>query len=544
MAQSISVMALLNKIHNDHCLVLPDIQREFVWDRDQIRLLFDSIMRGYPFGSLLIWQTRYLEVAYREFVADYTRGQIFIPKNKEQNKPLEMVLDGQQRLQSLYIGIYGTHEGRRLYFNVASEPTSTGIEDDENSDSSGYQFFFWKENEPNKPKRHVLVSEILSWSHRYEAQQIARVITEIPLVGDKAETAAQNMRRLRAVMHQTDLIPLESIDHDAPNASAARTIDEILDIFVRVNTGGTRLSRSDLMFSIIKRHWSSARVNFDGLVADIERTNPLGLDKDFIIRGLLTVADAPPTYDVDNIKRHWQSIESVFEDFTRALKSTIDFLKSPDVGILSASLLNPLATLFPLIYYVYHQPNQSVPDSERQALRTFLYFLLYNNFLHRPEARIRYLREKMKSCAKAPLPLDSLLRVIAARQLWHFVETSLPMLNEKPILTLNLVQPQVRWETMSWQERPEVDHIFPKSKYSVKHPGLVNDIGNLAFLGKLRNIRKSDQEPWEYFADIDGQELMDNYLINKSLLRPDSFEALVKDRRERILSRVKSLLAR
>jgi len=544
MAQSISVMALLNKIHNDHTLVLPDIQREFVWDRDQIRLLFDSIMRGYPFGSLLIWQTRYLEVAYRDFVADYTPGQVYIPKIKEQNKSLEMVLDGQQRLQSLYIGIYGTHEGRRLYFDVTSRPASVDTEDDDVNDSSGYRFAFWKENEPNKPKRYISVSEILNWGTRFEPQQIARIIAEIPLKDDEAETAANNMRLLRAVMQQKDLVPLESIDYDAPNASAARTIDEILDIFVRVNSGGTRLSRSDLMFSIIKRHWSDARVNFDELVKDVERTNPLGIDKDFIIRGLLTVADAPPSYEVENINKHWRSIETVFDSFARALKSTIDFIKSPDVGILSASLLNPISTLFPLIYYVYHQPNQSVLDSERQNLRAFFYFLLYNDFLQRPEARIRYLRDKMKNCTRAPLPIDPLLHVIATRQRWHFIETSFGMLNTKPILTLNLVQPQVRRETMSWQEKPEVDHIFPRSRYGSQYPTLVNDIGNFAFLGKLRNIRKSNQNPWEYFADIDSQELLDDYLIDKELLREDSFEALVSDRRERILKRVRNLLGR
>src|SRR2546422_204331 len=116
MAQSTSIMALLNRIHNDHTLVLPDIQRDFVWDRDQIRLLLDSLMKGYPFGALLIWETRYLEVAYRDFIVDYTLGQLIVPKAKDKGKPLEMVLDGQQRLQSFLIAVHGSHEGRRLYF--------------------------------------------------------------------------------------------------------------------------------------------------------------------------------------------------------------------------------------------------------------------------------------------------------------------------------------------------------------------------------------------------------------------------------------------
>lgn len=543
MAQSTSIMALLNRIHNDHTLVLPDIQRDFVWDRDQIRLLFDSLMKGYPFGALLIWETRYLDVAYRDFVTDYSPGQTFITKMKDKGKPLEMVLDGQQRLQSFLIGVHGSHDGRRLYFDISSGPNSDS-DDDEDGEAGSYRFFFWRDQEPNRPHRHVRVSEVVTWPPRMEEQQIIRIQSESGLEGSPASRAAANIRRLRAVMQQSDLVSVEYIDRDAPNEAAARTIDEVLDIFVRVNTGGTRLSRSDLMFSIIKRHWAVARTNFDELVADVERHTPLGIDKDFVIRGLLTVAEAPPSYDVDNIKRHWTAIEQVFDGFARSLRNTLDFVRSPDVGILSASLLNPVSTLFPLIYYVYHQSGQSIPDGQRKPLRAFLYFLLFNNFLQRPEARIRYLRDRLRNQRGGGLPLDGLLRVIQQRQTWHYTDTSYAMLNVKPALTLNLVQPQVRKATMSWQERTEVDHIFPRAIYQIDYPDLINDIGNLAFLGKLRNIRKSHQEPWEYFESISAEELATDYLIDKSLLKPEAFEQFVANRRERICSRVKELLGR
>jgi hypothetical protein len=543
MAQSTSIMALLNRIHNDHTLVLPDIQRDFVWDRDQIRLLLDSLVKGYPFGALLIWETRYLEVAYRDFIVDYAPGQLVVPKAKDKGKPLEMVLDGQQRLQSFLIAVYGSHEGRRLYFDVASGPNSVECDEDD-GEPGAYRFAFWRNQESNRPHRHVAVSEIVSWPPRREDQEIARVVSGIPLEGDAAAVASSNMRRFRAVLQQSDLVPVEYIDRDAPNEAAARTIDEVLDIFVRVNTGGTRLSRSDLMFSIIKRHWASARVNFDELVAEVERTSPLGIDKDFVIRGLLTVADAPPSYEIENIKRHWAAIEQVFDAFARSLKNTLDFLRGPECGILSASLLNPVATVFPLIYYVYYQPGQSIPDNQRQPLRTLLYFLLFNDFLRRPEARIRYLRDRLKARRGGPLPLDGLMRVIEQRQRWHDVTTTLGMLSAKPALALNLVQPQVRKATMSWQERPEVDHIFPRAKYAITNPLIVHDIGNLAFLGKLRNIRKSDQEPWDYFKDVPPDELMTDYLVDKSRLIEGGFEAFVADRRQRILQRATDLLGR
>ena len=83
-----SIQSLLTQIRNDRQLVLPDLQRDFVWSRESIRLLMDSLMRGYPFGSLLFWQTRFLSVPYRDFVTDFLPGMVFVPKDKAAGVPL------------------------------------------------------------------------------------------------------------------------------------------------------------------------------------------------------------------------------------------------------------------------------------------------------------------------------------------------------------------------------------------------------------------------------------------------------------------------
>src|SRR5258705_9480630 len=102
---SSSILALLNEIRQGR-LVLPDLQRDFVWKDDQIRLLFDSLLRGYPFGSLLIWNTQFLELPYRFFVTDFHSGQTFETRSKNAGEQRRMVLDGQQRLQSLYLAVF------------------------------------------------------------------------------------------------------------------------------------------------------------------------------------------------------------------------------------------------------------------------------------------------------------------------------------------------------------------------------------------------------------------------------------------------------
>lgn len=539
-----SIMSLLNQIRTDQQLVLPDLQRDFVWSRDQIRLLMDSIMRGYPFGSLLLWQTRFRDVPYRDFVVDFQPGMVFVPKTKKAGNALRMVLDGQQRLQSLYLSLYGTHDKRRLYFNITSGPGATETDPDDPQDEimTSYRFEFWHDHDSNRPKRLVPVSDLVNWG-RYEDEQIEKLIEAVGLKDDAAGAlrARRNIRLLRYVINQSDLVPVETIDENAPDVDSARTINEILDIFVRVNTGGTKLSRSDLMFSLLKTKWSGARLAFDGLVKSVEHKGPPGIDKDFVIRGLLSVSDAPIGYDVENVQKHWDSMEKAFDQFSAALKSSIDFIRSADVRLHSSSLCNS-AVLFPVVYYLYHFKNGSVPDSERTSLRAGVYFLLFNSFL-KSEARIRYMRDELKKCKSGSFPLDAVLKVIAAKQKHHHVTTTLEMLNDEPRLALNVAQPKAAQDTLSWQEKAEVDHIFPQSVMRPKHGDLVDDIGNFSYLGKLRNIRKSDSMPADFFKDVNDEELRNYYLIgDRSLLAPDRFQEFINIRRELILAAVKAFL--
>jgi hypothetical protein len=540
-----SILSLLNQIRNDQQLVLPDLQRDFVWRPDQIRLLLDTIMREYPFGSLLLWQTRFLEVPYRNFVQDYTPALTFVPQLKKAGAPLRMVLDGQQRLQSLYIAVYGTHDRRRMYFNVTSGPGSNAEPDDqEDGLGTAYRFEFWQDSDENRPKRLIPVGEIVSWPARLEDAQIEKVTTDIGLKDDEGNRARRNIRLLRRVMSRSDLVPVETIDDEATDIASARTIDEILEIFVRVNTGGTRLSRSDLMFSFLKSKWGGARIAFDDLIRSVESKAPLGIDKDFIIRGLLMVTDSPVSYEVENVQRHWDQLEPAYEQFAKALKNTVDFLRSPDVGILSGTLVQPMSTLYPLVYHLYHYKNGSVADGDRTLLRSMLYFLLFNRFV-RSEARIRYLRDELRKHRGKSFHIEAILKVIETRQKHHHIVTSAEMLDGSEKLALNIVQRTLCRETISWQESPEVDHIFPQSVFRDKYPHLVDDIGNLAFLGKLRNIRKSAEMPADYFAAETNDTLRDNFVISdRALLSPDRFEEFVKTRRELIVERVRNVLGR
>jgi len=115
------------QIIDERKLLLPHIQRPFVWKQDrtnnQVRRFMDSIMRGYPFSTLLFWKTRD-DIQVRRFVEDYKDGMnikdTYIKSSELADKEKTLVLDGQQRLQTLYTALKGTYNGKELYFDILS----------------------------------------------------------------------------------------------------------------------------------------------------------------------------------------------------------------------------------------------------------------------------------------------------------------------------------------------------------------------------------------------------------------------------------------
>jgi len=113
-------VSFLNNTEEKGGFWLPNIQRPFVWSEEQICRLFDSILREYPISTLLIWVTN-SEIRRRKFIDNWKRTlrltDFYIPSDKKKKC---LVLDGQQRLQSLFIGLKGSYEGREMFFDILS----------------------------------------------------------------------------------------------------------------------------------------------------------------------------------------------------------------------------------------------------------------------------------------------------------------------------------------------------------------------------------------------------------------------------------------
>lgn len=294
---------------------LPDIQREYVWlkkaDEKKIEQLFDSILRGYPIGSFLFWKLQKEDIAKSdEQDSDKLNFQLYkFIENYDERKPhnekirieqikrddLYIVLDGQQRLTSLYIGLKGTrtlkkkwakndnpnaYEEKRLYLNLKHQPNMDNPEDN-------YQFEFHAQK-PENDKKHFWfkVGDIL------ELKSVVNYTREHEL-GDKE---SELLETLNKAFHDKQLISyFEETEKD---------LNKVLNIFIRVNSGGVKLSYSDLLMSILTASFSSdIRERMNELVDALKDKGFPNVGKDQVLKTCLLLIGKDTTFELKNFNK-------------------------------------------------------------------------------------------------------------------------------------------------------------------------------------------------------------------------------------------------
>ena len=259
--EPITIKEAIENIHQKKYL-LPAIQREFVWDTYQIERLFDSLMRDYPISSFLFWQVEKEDIQryqFYEFVRDYhERDNRHNPKaNVSGENGIIAILDGQQRLTSLYIGLKGSYAyklprkrwdndaafpKRKLYLNLLSPSEDNDFEFD-------FRFLTDEEAQNNNSATYWFpVGKIFDLKEEYEVNDYLIENDVSSYEKEKYRFANKTLYKLHAVIHKNRLINF-FLEKD-------KCLDKVLNIFIRVNSGGIQLSYSDLLLSIAKREKS------------------------------------------------------------------------------------------------------------------------------------------------------------------------------------------------------------------------------------------------------------------------------------------------
>jgi hypothetical protein len=547
--RKVTVSTAMRQIRNGE-LVLPAIQRDFVWAPERIYLFLDSLMRGYPIGTLLFWNTKQ-HVQYREFDKCKTDDMHYTYHIKPEGKRGTMVLDGQQRLQSLYLALEGELDGKRLYFNILSD-----LNDEVPSEvKSRFEFLSLQKtvarNERLKrsefwvPLNEIYRCKDIPERHRLVERYIARA--DIDRSSAASHRLAENVEIAHFKLKAEEILNHYTIDPDYGEDSPPTPIHEILEIFVRVNSGGQVLSKSDLMFSLMQLHWEGAAESIDGLLDELNAAGQFDFDKDFVLRCALVCCGRGARYDVDKLRDEATvaQIETEFPRIVHALTSCVDLLVM-DARILDGRILGSYNSLIPFVYFLYHQ-DQQVPrdESTRRAMKHALYLSLTTSvFARYADSRIDGIVREVLSPAERTspgiFPLEQFRAFVGRREGRDRIDNWL--LQRNISLLMNILEGGSVLPSGRRRYRPEVDHIFPVSKLEPigYDKEKIDDFANLRLISKRDNRWKSNMDPKDYFQAKPG--VAEQYLIPTDLLDYEQYDAFLIARRRKIWERIKVFL--
>ena len=520
-------------------------------------------MRGYPIGIALFWET-YEDLQYRRFLYHYEPDSKFMFQENPNGNRLKVVLDGQQRLQSLFLALYGRYGNEHLYFDVLSGEEA----DDFKEERYGFDFMTSADaNQQNKVAKNDRSHPTLSANHTgetLEQQYFVKVIDlknhstksrvafrkdlvqKLKLTSDEELRVETNLARFDEVFFKDEnLLKILVIDHNLPRESTERKSEsDVLEIFVRINRQGTALSRSDLIFSMLKLSWKESAEALPSFVAEINEANSLDLDTDFVIRCLYAVSDLGTKFDVDVLRKK-SNVEKVKANFNRccqAIQSTVDFVLK-ECWCSNSRLLGGQNTLVPLVYYLFHVNKIQVPTESIVPARKSLYLFAFTRVFSRyGDSRLaKFCREELKPLADRGVQQFPFKAALSWASYWGNIhEYGLDFLQQNPALALHVIQKQTGAKSHYSPNKPEMDHIFPRSILRQKghDEKLVNHLANFWLLAKGHNQNKSNKHPKDYFKKVNNKELK-RALIDRELLDYRRYRTFLQERGSRILQSVK-----
>jgi len=538
-----SVRKTINRI-KDGEYFLPHIQRTFVWKEDQIIQFLDSILRGYPIGTFLFWLTKD-ELQMRRFTDNYKEAmslaQLYVPPNLGKKT---LVLDGQQRLQVLYIVLSGFYEGKELYFNVLS-----GAQVDE----KGYKYkFAFLRRDDKRPPEWVLLRDIVlseKTTPDLRRQIIERLSSQgLQISREQENLIDNNVGRVRKHFVEDEIINYYLIDS---LEGEIKDYEEITEIFIRVNSGGTKLGKSDLMFSLMKVGWAEAEQEFEELLKNINLNGAFYFDKDFLLKTALTVIGAGAEYRVQKFrgekgKQNLELIKMKWNELNSAIRWTVDFIKQKTC-IGADPALPSYNALIPIIYYAYKK-HSKIDSSENNKIFVWLYSALLNQvFTGHADTIINNCVDAVGQ-ANATFPVEALNR--KAKEQGRIVEIGERVLDSNIHLVLNTIylkQGGIDFNPLYEGNLPQIDHIHSRSKMKAwkEFTSKVNDIGNLRFVSRDENLMKSDKDITKYF-ESEGKLLdIDIHCIpeDKELWKIENYPKFLEERRRLMLERIRKELS-
>ncbi|MFE0454242.1 GmrSD restriction endonuclease domain-containing protein [Streptomyces mirabilis] len=501
-------------------VVIPSIQRDFVWMRPDVRDLFDSLYRGYPVGALLLWKTN-LTVPFKTAAV--------VQADKSAHQPLYL-LDGQQRLTSL-AWVYRPEskaDGRLidLRFDVRTE---------EFVNPSAIQ---------SKDPLLFRVSTLLQENVQYhEVLKAAGIDYSAPQFG----AWMQRLQKVHDIRKQEiAVITYESDDYE-----------EVAELFARLNKGGRRLSKGDLVYSAIAARWSDGLDTMDAFHQELQDSN-FALNREAVLRLTSLLAGTGAHHikligaDMDEaaLKEAWHATE-------RALRFAIDFLKGECAIPRSEVLSSPNVTIVPAL--LLHHRDGKLRPGEAQLLRRWVYTAMaFSHYSLQVEGKLDAEARLIKSREGEGLFAELIRRASGTRSRDSALHPR--DLEQKysthpffKLLYIAALRGTARdWATniaisdqpMNSGAKIEFHHVFPRARVQGTYAKEEwNSLANLAFVTGQTNKMISSGLPVDYMAGIAPERLAEQWIPGDPELRSlDRFPDFLAARRSLLANVLNELL--
>lgn len=480
------ISTILDHIDSGH-MALPEFQRGYVWNSDQVRKLFTSLYLRRPVGGLLVWATESKTATHRGD-GPLAAGVV------------KLLLDGQQRMTSLY----GVVRGKPPKFFDGNAKAFTGLRF--HLDAEIFEFY-----QPVKMKDEPLWIDVTDLMQKGTAG-LGDFVTRLTAQPALAAKVGDYVGRLSRLLGVTDVdLHVEEV------TGADKTLDVVVDIFNQVNSGGTKLSKGDLALAKICADWPQARDTMKAKLKEWAKAD-YHFNLDWLLRSVNTVLTGEAKFQF----LHEKSAEEIQDGLKRATKH-VDTSLNLIGGCLGLDhdqvLFGRYAVPVMARYLDQRQVKKLGPMGEQERDKLLFWFVqaaMWGRFSGSTES---FINQDLAALEGEDGGLDKLVEQL---RLWHgglraepghFTGWSLGARFYPVLYLLTRMGESRDWGTgiplksnlLGKMSRLEVHHIFPKAQLYKRHYKRpeVNALANFCFLTKDTNLDISDRLPEEYFPEVE-----------------------------------------
>lgn len=555
---SVTIYEAMQNIKNGK-YVMPAFQRQYVWSMEQIEKLWDSILLDYPIATFLFWHVDNDNVTWDTYFCTFLSNVTFDSRKQADSTNYELssinvkitdtaVLDGQQRLTSLFLSLFGEANIRQKYARRGGGPiilTKLLIElnknkldvDEEEYNSKKYDIKFSEKIGRLSPTQFE-VKNILQPKFQEEESRkkaIEDAIANVPL--DSKEYAKCILEKLYNKICVEKLIRYTEI-HDMKQ-------DDALEMFVRFNSGGKALRKAEITMSILEAYWPSAKTEFGMVLVDSYD----GFGTDFIIRSALmlygdVVKSNISKATAEELKNNWHA-------FKKALKNLEDVLKSMKVDISRFS--SSWNVLLPILYFIYWNPNY---ENNVDGIRAYLLrAILFTYFQSGTTSKLQQMKNYINDYG-GEITVDMLDQISDLRVTDGKIEDIVNSEKGSRVAGDALYFLNLDWINRTFKY--EQDHLHPYDRFEGSKPlnvsmedwrrwrGNRNRLPNLQLLEGRSNGSKNAMRLVDYYNDMNDEQ---KALFRKQALIPDGvsleldhFDEFYEKRKAILVQKIRDLL--